>query len=140
MTQDGILSEVMLELEPGNECDGFQHYIMPPKTWKENIVGREVRDGEYQYWNAASWQGGINRYDSVRDWVAYCVEEVEDMAARGEVADHSEGEDEDEDEDDSGNDEDDEPESEQLEKGNGVSKVVEKENSMSEDSWVKVDD
>ncbi|TVY33441.1 hypothetical protein LSUB1_G007763 [Lachnellula subtilissima] len=127
MKQDGVLSDEIIQLEPGNECDCFQHYIIPPKTWKENIVGRQVKNGEYQYWNAACWQPEMNRYDSVRDWVACCVEEVEMMVARGEVADQSEGEDEDEDNDDSDNDEDDEPQSGQIEEGDGVSEAVEKE-------------
>lgn len=139
MKPDSPVADEMIQLQPGNECDGFGHYIILTKTWKENVVGREVRDGEYQYWNAANWQGEIERYDSVRDWVAWCVEEAEGMVDRGEVVDPDDS-DADDSENDEDEDEDDEPGSEQSGERDGVSEAVEKESSMSEDDWVKVED
>ncbi|TVY39334.1 hypothetical protein LOCC1_G008518 [Lachnellula occidentalis] len=112
MKPDGLGSETILQLQPGNECDGFEHFIIPPRTWKENVVGGPVGEGAYQYCNSASWQPGVNAYESVREWVACCVEEAEGMAGMGEVVDSEDDEDEDEDEDDSGGDEDRESESE----------------------------
>lgn len=86
LRQDGNISGRMIELEPGaDETDGFHHYIIPPAMWKANVVGREVKEGEYQYWHTAAWRVGISRWNSIRDYVASCVEEVEGMAERGEV-------------------------------------------------------
>ncbi len=79
-----MVSGYMVKLQPGAECDGFDHFIVPPKVWKENVTGRKVEEGEYQYFNWAPWQGGINCWDSIRDWVAHCVEKVEGMVERGE--------------------------------------------------------
>ncbi|KAH8812682.1 hypothetical protein F5884DRAFT_878567 [Xylogone sp. PMI_703] len=86
MRQDEITGD-MVELQAGSECDGFRHFIIPPEMWKANVVGREVEEGEYQYWHVASWRGGIDRWNSIRDYVASCVEEVEDMVERGKVGD-----------------------------------------------------
>ena len=94
MNQDGNFTDRMIELEPGSECDLFRHYIIPPGVWK-SVVGREVKDGEYQYWHWAPWQVGIGAWDSVRDWVASCVEKVEGMVERGEKCNEDEDEDED---------------------------------------------
>jgi hypothetical protein len=106
--QDGLISTEMLELQPGTESDCFYHYIIPPRVWKENIVGREVKDGEYQYWNWAPWRVTPEIYDSVWHWVASCVEEVEGMVEKGEKANRSSednfGRDEDSETDESDND------------------------------------
>lgn len=80
----------MIQLEPGTECDSFDHFIVPPRCWKEGKerAGKEVKDGEYQYWHWASWRGsGICHWDSVRDFVCSCVEEVEEMIEKGEEED-----------------------------------------------------
>jgi hypothetical protein len=53
MKQDGLIVEMMLSLRPGTECDNFHHYIIAPDVWKQNIVGREVVEGEYQFGNWA---------------------------------------------------------------------------------------
>jgi hypothetical protein len=83
--ESGLISEI-IQLQPGTESDSFSHYIIPPKCWKEAMekAGKEVKDGEYQYWHWAYWWGsGIHHFDSVRDFVAYCVEEVEEMIEKG---------------------------------------------------------
>lgn len=80
----------MIRLMPGAECDGFDHFIIPPRHWKEAMVraGKEVKDGKYQYWHWTSWSGsGISHWDSVRDFVCSCVEEVEEMIETGEEED-----------------------------------------------------
>ncbi|KAL2699781.1 hypothetical protein AAEP93_009756 [Penicillium crustosum] len=86
----GELDYKMIQLEPGTECDSFNHFIVPPKYWKKGKLqaGKEVKDGEYQYWHWASWSGGeIRHWDSVRDFVCSCVEEVEEMIENGEEED-----------------------------------------------------
>lgn len=99
LRQDDEITGTMIELDTGVESDGFHHYIIPAAMWKANVVDREATDGEYQYWHIAAWMSGdVSRYNSIRDYVASCVEEVEAMAARGEVADFdSEGVEDDED-------------------------------------------
>lgn len=88
----------MIELEPGVECDSFYHYIIPHKMWKDNLAdGRELKDGEYRYWHWAPWQASLKICDSIWDWVASCVEEVEGMVHRGETMDSDESDSEDED-------------------------------------------
>ncbi|KAJ5406365.1 hypothetical protein N7465_007649 [Penicillium sp. CMV-2018d] len=86
----GDIDYKMIQLEPGTECDSFDHFIVPPKYWKEGKMqaGKEVKDGEYQYWHWAFWSGGgIRHWDSVRDFVCSCVEEVEEMIENGEEED-----------------------------------------------------
>jgi hypothetical protein len=69
------------------ECDGFAHYIIPPASWKDNVEeGREVKEGEYQYWTHASWSSA-KIWDSVRDSIAYFVAYVEEMVEMGERVD-----------------------------------------------------
>jgi hypothetical protein len=53
--------------------------------WKGNVVGRQVADGEHQSWYWAPWCGCISVWDSVRDRVASCVEEVEAMVENEET-------------------------------------------------------
>lgn len=87
---DSAYVEEMIQLQPGTESDSFIHYIILPKCWKKAMqqAGKEVKDGEYQYWQWASWWGsGIRHWDSVRDYVADCVERVEEMIETGEDED-----------------------------------------------------
>jgi hypothetical protein len=116
----------MLQLQAGSECDAFYHYIIPPSMWKDNVEGREVKDGEYKYWHWAPWQASIQMWDSVRDWVASLVEEVEEMVEKGEKVDKDDDEDEDEDNVNGAvkNDED---------------EISCKDGTEEEDDWVKVD-
>jgi hypothetical protein len=87
LKQDEEYSGKMIELVAVSECDGFCHYIIPPAMWKDNVEeGREVKDGEYQYWTYASWNGPAI-WDSVRDSIAHHVEYVEDMVEKGERED-----------------------------------------------------
>lgn len=65
----GDIDYKMIQLDPGTECNAFDHFIVPPKAWKEGKVqaGKEVKEGEYQYWHWAFWSGsGICHWDSVR--------------------------------------------------------------------------
>ena len=87
LRQDDQLTGKIIRLEEGAMSDGFAHLIIPPAVWKANVVGREVGEGEYQYFHWAAWHVGINRWNSIRDFVASCVEEVEGMAERGEEGD-----------------------------------------------------
>lgn len=87
---DGFNIEVyddgqVLQLQTGEEADAFYHYIIPSQMWKENVVDREVEDGEYRYWNWAPWRMGISKYNSIREYVASCVKEVDCEIERGEV-------------------------------------------------------
>jgi hypothetical protein len=88
----------MIVIDPGTDCDGFRHFIIPPSLWRDTVVNREVTEGEYRYFHHASWRGGIDVWDSVRDWVANLVEEVERMVERGEVVDGDDGDEEEENE------------------------------------------
>jgi hypothetical protein len=63
----GDIDYEMIQLEPVIECDSFEHFIVPPRYWKEGRMraGKEVKDGEYQYWHWASWSAsGIRHWDS----------------------------------------------------------------------------
>lgn len=84
----------MLQLEPGTECDGFNHYIVTPEALKAYAAenGMEIGDGEYLYWHWAPWQGGESAWKSVRHFVAGCVEKVERMVERGERVDEDDEE------------------------------------------------
>ncbi|KAH7336096.1 hypothetical protein BKA65DRAFT_596151 [Rhexocercosporidium sp. MPI-PUGE-AT-0058] len=73
-----------IKLQASVECDGFSHYFIPPSVWKENMDGREIMAGEYRYWSNASWQGSTEIHQSIRDWVAGWVENIEGMVERGE--------------------------------------------------------
>lgn len=87
----------VLALETGAECDGFQHYIVPPALYQQLAGGPEkVKKGEYRYWNWASWRGDISVYESVWEWVAINVEELERRAKEGDIENDSGGEVEDE--------------------------------------------
>src|SRR5690348_16020926 len=46
LRQDGNISGDMIALTAGTESDTFCFYIIPPAMWKDNVVGREVEDGE----------------------------------------------------------------------------------------------
>ncbi|KAJ5360596.1 hypothetical protein N7517_009787 [Penicillium concentricum] len=74
----------MIQLEASTVCDGYSHFIIPPRCWKEGRKqeGVEVKDGEYRYWYHASWSG-VTHWNSVRDFVCHCVEEVEEMIEKG---------------------------------------------------------
>jgi len=84
LTEDHTLADETIQLQPGSECDSFSHYMLSHEAWKARVEG-EVADGEYQYWTFAAWQGNIDFWDSVRDWVASLVEMVEEMVEYGEV-------------------------------------------------------
>ncbi|KAJ5317812.1 hypothetical protein PENANT_c004G10869 [Penicillium antarcticum] len=79
---DEILdSSDLIELQSGSESDGFYHYYMRPTAWNDD---EKIKDKRYRYWHWAPWMGSIARYNSVRDYVASCVEEVEEMLELGE--------------------------------------------------------
>lgn len=61
---------------------------MRPRAWNED---GELKDNKYRYWHWAYWMGSINQYNSLRDYVASCVEKVEDMLDLGEKEDYQEG-------------------------------------------------
>lgn len=53
--------------------------------------GEEVKEGEYQYWNHASWRCEIDPVVSIREWVADNVETLERRVEDGEIeSDHEE--------------------------------------------------
>ncbi|KFX90973.1 hypothetical protein V490_06155 [Pseudogymnoascus sp. VKM F-3557] len=83
---DDSYTGTILQLEPGTECDSYDHCIILPAMWKAN--GNEsVKDGEYQYWNGACWSGEFNIFNSVRDSIVHEVECIEEMISRGEKYD-----------------------------------------------------
>lgn len=65
-----------IKLEPGTDCDSFGHYIIPPAYWSYLNKGK-IQEGEYRYFHWAFWQGEAQEWKSIRDYVASCVEEVE---------------------------------------------------------------
>ncbi|KAK0102514.1 hypothetical protein ONS95_006128 [Cadophora gregata] len=78
----------MLQLACHEDADGFQHYIIPHKMWKDIVKDREVKEGEYQYWHTTNWSGSASRWDTIWDWVASLVEQVEGMVERNEKVEH----------------------------------------------------
>lgn len=82
---EGDYSGYVLQLPPASECDGFEHFIIPPAIWKANGEA-SVKDGEYQYWHNANWTG-LAIWDSVRDSIVDHVEYIEKMIERGERED-----------------------------------------------------
>ncbi|KAE8443538.1 hypothetical protein EG329_001778 [Mollisiaceae sp. DMI_Dod_QoI] len=111
----------IIQLQPGAECDSFNHYIILPAVWKANVVEREVGDEECLYCHWAPWQSGVSMWDSVRDFVASCVEEVEGMVERGEKVD----------------DEDDGDQNSDSEEDYGRTTGQEEENNS--DEWIHVE-
>lgn len=80
---DDSYTGTILQLEPGTECESYDHCIILPAMWKAN--GNEsVKDGEYQYFNGASWSGEFNIFNSVRDSIVHEVECIEEMISKGE--------------------------------------------------------
>ncbi|KAL2060156.1 hypothetical protein VTL71DRAFT_9551 [Oculimacula yallundae] len=59
--------QYMIMLTSDVDCDGYEHWIIPPKLWKA-ILKEEVEDGSYNMW----------------DWVGELVKEVEGTVGRGE--------------------------------------------------------
>lgn len=90
--------DVMLQLQPGAECDSFNHYIVTPAAFKAKADKemKKIEEGEYIYWHWAYWRGGgPSRWKSVRDFVASCVEEVEGLIEKGEKVDNGNDSDQD---------------------------------------------
>jgi len=84
----------VIELQTGCEdSDGFRHYMVSPAVWK-GIAEGVVKEGSYRYWHRAYWMAGNNpMWDSIWDFVASLVEEVEDMIERGVKYDNGDGDD-----------------------------------------------
>ncbi|KAL4806039.1 hypothetical protein BDV18DRAFT_138586 [Aspergillus unguis] len=79
------VSDGIITLEPGVECDGFSHYLVPPAVWNKRFGGgNEIQNGEYCYCQWAPWRGEPMHWKSIREYVANCVEEVEEMLEKGE--------------------------------------------------------
>ncbi|KAJ5982350.1 hypothetical protein N7451_012450 [Penicillium sp. IBT 35674x] len=116
------VSDGMITLEPGVECDGFSHYLVPPAVWKKRFGGEsEIQNGEYCYCHWAPWTGGPMLWRSIRDYVADCVEEVEGMLEKGEkeefYGDESEEDDSEEDDAEEDDSEEDDSEDEDVNEG-----------------------
>lgn len=95
-------SAKVIMIEPGTECDGFLHYIVSPATWRDIVIGSNVKHGEYRYWHEASWFPCNTRWDSIRDWVAHCVEKLEEKAEQGETESNGDEDKEDKEQDSDG--------------------------------------
>tara|TARA_R110002060_G_scaffold56316_2_gene66678 strand:- start:310 stop:864 length:555 start_codon:yes stop_codon:yes gene_type:complete len=125
----------MLQLSCYADADGYRHYIIPHKMWKDIVKDREVKEGEYQYWNTTNWSATASHWDTIWDWVANLVEEVEGMVERKEKVEHygADGkliQDEESDEEDN---------VEVAEEHVGEQSKKRKTGSESDDDWVKVD-
>lgn len=83
-----IYSKV-IALSPATECDGFMHFMISPAYWQnpESSDGENFDDGEYPYWQWASWQTGESCWHSFREWVATEVEHLEMMVKKGKILD-----------------------------------------------------
>ncbi|KAM5510120.1 hypothetical protein FOXYSP1_10220 [Fusarium oxysporum f. sp. phaseoli] len=83
-----IYSKV-IALSPATECDGFMHLMISPAYWQnsESSDGENFDDGEYPYWQWASWQAGESCWHSFREWVASEVEHLEMMVKKGKILD-----------------------------------------------------
>lgn len=133
----------MLQLTCFEDADGYRHYIIPHKMWKDIVKGRDVKEGEYQYWHTTNWSATADHWDTIWDWVASLVEEVEAMVDRNEKVEHY-----DFDgkliEDEENDDENSVKEKGDIEKGEVNAKPARehgktKTGNESDDEWVKVD-
>jgi hypothetical protein len=139
----------MIEMQPAVESDCFQHFIIPHRMWKKLVIGREVKEGEYQYWNTASWRGITEPYNTIWDWVASLVEEIEEMAEKGEKIELYDLNGKLEPDDDSGDDsrehqttkldDDKEEDGKEVAGNTGDESKMGKAEDEIEDVWVKVD-
>ncbi|KAJ5795023.1 hypothetical protein N7457_001622 [Penicillium paradoxum] len=76
----------LIEIPTATTNDGFDHFIILPGAWKKamELSGQDVKEGEYQYWQWTGWWAcDICPWDSVRDYVADCVERVEERIEKG---------------------------------------------------------
>jgi hypothetical protein len=81
---DGKASGNLICINPGAECDGYIHYLVPPKVWKKNVTEKHVETGEYSYFSWANWSGFDDTYGSVREFVVSWVEDLEQRVKDGE--------------------------------------------------------
>lgn len=71
----------VFHLAPAISCDRFDHFMVPPATWKAN--GEDsVKDGEYQYWVSCPWREP-EIWNSVRDLIVDHVEYIENIIKTG---------------------------------------------------------
>ena len=134
----------MLQLSCYEDADGYRHYIIPHKMWKDIVKDREVKEGEYQYWNTTNWSATANHWDTIWDWVASLVEEVEGMVERNEKVKHYgiDGkliEDHESDDENSEKNSDRKKADEEGEEIGGEQNKKRKTGNESDDDWVKVD-
>lgn len=51
---DGKENGKLIQIQSGPNSDGYTHYMIPPATWKKNVIGRKVKGSEYLYFPVAS--------------------------------------------------------------------------------------
>lgn len=73
----------VIALSPATECDGYMHFMVSPTNWRNPTNGENFKDGQYPYWQWASWLCSDDVWYSFRDWVAGEVERVEAMVKKG---------------------------------------------------------
>lgn len=79
---EDVYSKV-IALSPATECDGYMHFMISPAYWRNPGSGENFKDGQYPYWQWASWLCSDDVWYSFRDWVAGEVERVEAMVKKG---------------------------------------------------------
>ncbi|PVH89398.1 hypothetical protein DL98DRAFT_647922 [Cadophora sp. DSE1049] len=134
----------MLQLSCYEDSDGYRHYIIPHKMWKDIVKDKEVQEGAYQYWHSTNWSATASPWNTVWDWVASLVEEVEGMVERNEKVEHYDFngkliEDEESDDEDSGKEKEENGTDEIAEESRGELNKKRKTGNESDDDWVKVD-
>ncbi|KAM0542656.1 hypothetical protein ACHAPJ_012688 [Fusarium lateritium] len=85
--QDEDTWSKVIALSTATECDGYMHFMISPANWRNPNSGEVFQEGEYPYWNWASWQGSSDTWHSFRDWVANEVERIEVMVKKGKTMD-----------------------------------------------------
>ena len=77
----------LIVIQPGSECDGYAHYLIPPALWKKVATKKHSKDGKYLYFQWSSWDNELDDdyvANSVTEWVLSCVDDLETMVEKGE--------------------------------------------------------
>lgn len=85
LRDDGGATGDMIQIQTGPDADNYTHYMIPPATWKKNVIDRKVKGSEYLYFPLCSWDDTRESYSSVREYVMTLVGELEERIASGQL-------------------------------------------------------